>query len=317
MLKKLLSGLFMSVSAMFIVFSLGTTPVLAQTNGGGPWGDIDGYYTWEINGKGWTIYSQNGYSWVYDDYGNRTYLDSYGNKLYNVSAAAAKTISEMKLTYYTRSGNVDVYKNPNGNLYTVDVNGRLYNFGTVPSGQTVGKNDLVVKYAFNSADGYIVYRDMNGVLWFFGEGYYPYHYWGNSMGSYQTSGHPDKVFRYAYISSDNHPIYSDDAGRMWWFDESGAHLYSNGGGKTPSGQVNPGSQNVDWTRTNTMWVDGKTSVVYVGQYWAAPNSVSWCPDGMHLIGWDYAENTGYVRWKPGQFIKNTGSDLALYPVYSY
>ena len=39
---------------------LTTVPVMASVEGGGPWGDIDGYYTWEINGKGWTIYSQNG-----------------------------------------------------------------------------------------------------------------------------------------------------------------------------------------------------------------------------------------------------------------
>jgi hypothetical protein len=38
---------------------------------------------------------------------------------------------------------------------------------------------------------------------------------------------------------------------------------------------------------------------------------------MHRIGWDYAENTGYVRWKPGAYIKNTGNDLSLYPVYGY
>ena len=171
-----------------------------------------------------------------------------------------------------------------------------------------------MKYAFNSADGYIVYRDPYGNLWFFGEGYFPTHYWGNSYGSYQTSGNPDRIFRYAYVA-DGHTLYRDDAGRLWWFENNTAHLYSGsggGGGSTPA----PGGSDVDWTRTNTMWADGQTSVVYVGQYWIAPKTVSWAPDGMHLIGWDYAENTGYVRWKPGAYIKNTGNDLSLYPVYS-
>lgn len=294
------SAAFAAFAMMFII----ARPVQAQTQGGGPYGDIDGYYTWEINGKGWTVYSQNGYSWVYDDYGNRTYLDSYGNKLYNVTAAAARTISEMKLTYNSTVSGVTVYQNPEGKLYTVDANGRLSSWG---GGYTPSGKDLVVKYVFNSADGYIVYQDPYGKLWFFGDGYYPYAYWGSSVGSHWESGHPNRVFRYAYVA-DNHTLYSDDAGRLWWFENDAAHQYHPGGFKptpTPSG------------KTNTMWVDGKTVTVSVGQSWQAPTYVSWVPDGMRLIGWDYAEGTGYARWKPGQWIQNTGSDLALYPVYGY
>ena len=313
-LRKL-SAVLTAALAFFLVMM----PVKAAVTGGGPYGDIDGPYTWEVNGKGWTIYSQNGYSWVYDDYGNRTYLDSYGNKLYGVTQAAAKTISEMKLTYNSTVGGVTIYQNPDGKLYTVDANGYLSLYGNpgAPVNPPAGGNDLVVKYAFNSADGYIVYKDPYGTLWFFGEGYYPTHYWGNSTGSYWTAGNPDHVFRYAGVSQDGHTLYRDDAGRLWWFANDTAHLYNGKGtGFNPNPKPAPGGD-VDYNHTNTMWADGQSSVVYVGQYWVAPSRVSWSPDGMHLIGWDYAEGTGYVRWKPGAYIKNTGSDLALYPVYGW
>lgn len=311
MIRRIMLKSTAAAAALFSAL-LFMTPVQASVTGGGPYGDIEGYYTWQINAKGWTVYSQDGYSWVYEDNGTRTYLDAYGNKLYGASAAAAKTIIEMKLTYYSTVSGVNVYRSPDGKLYTVDASGLLHLWEGVPA-PAVTPNDLVVKYAFNSADGYIVYQDMNGTYWFFGEGYYPTHYWGNSWGSYQTAGHPDKIFRYAG-TADGHMLYRDDAGRLWWFEHETAHLYSGkGGGSSPA----PGGSDVDWSRTNTMWADGRTSIVYVGQYWQAPAAVSWCPDGMHLIGWDYAENTGYVRWKPGAFIKNTGNDLSLYPVYGW
>ena len=72
---------------------------------------------------------------------------------------------------------------------------------------------------------------------------------------------------------------------------------------------------MDYSRANTLSADGKSWTVYVGQYWQAPSSVSWTPAGTKLIGWDYAEGTGYVRWKPGAYIQNTGNDLTLYAVY--
>ena len=313
MIKKMLK--LSAVLSVMVATFLGTPMVQAQTAGLGPYGDIDGYYTWEINGKGWTVYSQNGYSWVYDDYGNRTYLDSYGNKLYGVTQAAAKTIAEMKLTYNSTVGGVSIYQNPDGKLYTVDSNGylTLYGGGSVSPTTPVTKNDLIVKYVFNSADGYIVYQDVNGKYWFFGEGYYPYRYWGNSTGSHWEPGNADRVFRYSYVSSDGHTLYSDDAGRLWYFENDKAYLYS---GKGKGFNPTP-SSDVDYSRTNTMWVDGQTKVVHVGEYWQAPTWVSWSPEGMHLIGWDYAEGTGYVRWKPGAYIKNTGNDLSLYPVYHW
>lgn len=311
MLRSLVKKLT-AVSAAVLSVMLFMTPVQAQVNGGGPYGDIDGYYTWEINGKGWTVYSQNGYSWVYEENGARTYLDSYGNKLYGVTPAAARTITEMKLTYNSTVNGTTVYQNPNGALYTVDANGRIYAYGAspAPAPAPVSGRDLVVKYAFNSADGYVVYKDPNGTLWFFGEGYFPTHYWGNSWGSYQTSGHPDKVFRYVG-PVEGHTLYADSAGRLWYFENDTAYQYH---GKGFNPDVKPA---VDPTKSNTMWVDGRSTTVHVGEYWQAPTWVSWCPDGMHLIGWDYAENTGYVRWKPGAYIKNTGNDLSLYPVYGY
>ena len=301
---------FVSIVAAVLFLFISMTPVQAQTQGGGPYGDIDGYYTWEINGKGWTIYSQNGYSWVYDDYGNRTYLDAGGNKLPGVSLAAARTIAEMRLTYYTTSNGVYVYSNPDGKLYTVDNNGYLYNYGSSPV-TPAGKYDLVVTYVYTSSEGLDIFKDINGNLWYFGDGYYPYAYWGTNAGSYWKAGVSNRIFRYAYIA-DGHTLYRDDAGRLWWFENQSAHLYSGGGGFNP--KPTPGGD-VDYNHSNTMCVDGKNVVVYVGQYWQAPTYVSWAPDGMHLIGWDYAENTGYVRWKPGASIKNTGSDLYLYPVY--
>ena len=72
---------FMAAACAVVAVASTSVSVSAKTEGLGPWGDIDGYYTWQINGKGWTVYSQNGYSWVYDDYGHRTYLDAYGNRL--------------------------------------------------------------------------------------------------------------------------------------------------------------------------------------------------------------------------------------------
>lgn len=317
--KKTLFSLS-SIIPAFLTLFLSIAPVQAQVQGGGPFGDIDGYYTWEINGKGWTIYSQNGYSWVYDDYGNRTYLDAGGNKLNNVSLAAAKTISEMKLVYYGTYNGTDVYVNPDGRQYTVDYYGHLYPYGSTPTPTPtpeIKPTDLVVTYIYTSAEGLNIYRDCNGLLWYLGEGYYPYRYYGSGAGSYWVSGVPNKVYRYVYTSSDGHPLYRDDAGRLWWFANETAHLYSNAPSPAPSPTPSPVNPDVDYKHSNTMMADGKTSVVYVNQYWQAPSTVSWAPDGMRLIGWDYAEGTGYVRWKPGQWIKNTGNDLTLYPVYGY
>lgn len=163
MIRRIVNKLT-AVSAAVLSVMLFMTPVQAQVTGGGPYGDIDGYYTWEINGKGWTVYSQNGYSWVYESNGARTYLDSYGNKLYGVTPAAARTITEMKLTYNSTVNGTTVYQNPNGALYTVDANGRIYAYGAspAPAPAPVSGRDIVVKYAFNSADGYVVYKDPNG-----------------------------------------------------------------------------------------------------------------------------------------------------------
>lgn len=320
MLRKTLLKLTAMAGAVLVMFII-ASPVQAQVKGGGPYGDIDGYYTWEINGKGWTIYSQNGYSWVYEDNGTRTYLDSYGNKLYNVTPAAAATIAQYKLTYSGTYNGVDVYANPDGKLYTVSSTGQLTlingsNPQPAPAPAPTSR-DLVVTYVYTSAEGYNIFKDVNGSLWYFADGYYPYRWYGSNAGAYWISGISNRVYRYQYVSPAGNNLYSDDAGRLWWFDNAGAHLYSSGG--TPS--VNPGGKpaetNVDWNHVNTMWADGKSSVVYVNQYWQAPSTVSWTPQGTKLIGWDYAEGTGYARWKPGQWIKNTGSDLALYPVFGY
>jgi hypothetical protein len=299
-----------AAAAASMIMLLSAIPVQAQVYGGGPYGDIDGEYTWQINGKGWTIYSQNGYSWVYDDSGRRTYLDSYGNKLDNVTAAAAKSITEMRLTYHSTVNGVTVYENPNGQLYTVDSNGRVNAYGTTPAPVA---SDLVVTYVYTSADGYNVYRDINGLLWWFSAGGIPNRWYGSNAGAYWRTDVHDYVYRFAYRSPEGYYLYWDDYGRLWWFADGAAHMYSSGSGFDPSGK--PAETNVDYKHTNTMWADGKSVTVYVNQYWQAPTTVSWAPAGMRLIGWDYAEGTGYARWKPGAWIKNTGQDLALYAVY--
>ena len=316
-LKKTLLNLSGVVAAVFVVFLL-ATPTHAQTNGLGPYGDIDGYYTWVINSNGQKVYSQNGRSWIYDNNGNRIYVDSRSN------ADTSKIISQYNLTYYTTENGVAVYRSPEGRLYTIDADGNLAIRSSVapvlpasgssaPSGQSSSvQGDLVVKYVYHAADGSPVYQDPNGNLWYFANGYYPYRYWGGTAGSYWVSGTPDRTFRYSY-TADGHPLYSDGS-RLWWFASDGAHLYGNAKGFNPPSQQNT---NVDWSRSNSMWVNGLTITVYVGQSWQAPTYSAWCPDGMHLIGWDYAEGTGYVRWKPGQYIQNTGSDLALYPVFGW
>ena len=314
MLKKFLKHTSAAAAAILAAFLI-AGPVQAQVKGGGPFGDIEGPYTWEVNGKGWTIYSQNGYSWVYDDYGNRTYLDSYGNKIDDGSTAAARTIAEMHLTYYATVNGTTVYQNPDGKLYTVGNDGHLYPYNRPNPNPPVSNNDLVVNYVYTAADGKNIFQDVNGNLWYFAYGYFPYRWYGSTAGAYWLNGVSNRIFRYAYVSPQGNSLYYDDNGRLWWFDGNGAHLYSSGGGFNPSGK--PAETNVDWKHSNTMWADGKSSTVYVNQYWQAPSTVSWAPNGMKLIGWDYAESTGYARWKPGQWIKNTGSDLALYPVYSY
>ena len=267
MQKNYFTHILATVAAFLIIFSGTTTTAFAQLNGGGPYGDIDGYYTWEIDRYGRTVYSQNGYDWIYDNYGNRTYISTPGS---------------------------------------------------VPAPSQSGK-DLTVSYQYTSADGFDVYADPNGNLWYFANGYYPYRWYGNDRGSYIVSGVPNRTYYFDFMTSNGTNIYRDDYGNRWWFDNSGAHLYSSGYAPAPTPTVNPSGKpaetNVDWSKTATMWVDGKTDVKYVGQYWQAPTTVSWTPAGMRLIGWDYAESTGYARWKPGQWIKNTGSNLALYAVY--
>ena len=297
------------------------TPVAAATEGGGPWGDIDGYYTWQINGKGWTVYSQNGYSWIYDNYGNRTYLDSYGNQLYGVTQAAAKTITEMKLTYHSTENGVTVYSNPNGILYTVDSNGRLNNYGGGGGGGEHVAN-YVMYYTYTSANGYNVYCDDYGNYWWFSAGGTPNRWTGSSEGSYWRTDVHNYTYYFAFKSSEGYYIYRDDYGNSWWFGAGGVpHKYGGSGGFNPGGNVTPGGSgkpaetDVDYNHTNVMEANGVRTVVYVGQYWQAPTTVSWAPQGTKLIGWDYAEGTNHVRWKPGEWIKSTGSDLFLYPVY--
>ena len=311
----------LAVCAAIMAMLVTTVPAMAAVEGGGPWGDIDGYYTWQINGKGWTIYSQNGYSWVYDDYGNRTYLDSYGNKLDGVSAAAAKTITEMKLTYYTHDNGTVVYTNPDGKLYTVDNNGHVYSYGGSGGGGGEQVPNYVMYYTFTSADGYNVYCDDYGNYWWFGAGGTPNRYTGSSAGSYWRTDVHNYTYYYAYKSKEGYYIYRDDYGNSWWFGQGGIpHKYasgSGGGSVTPGGNPSgkPAETNVDYSRTNVLEADGHKSIVYVGQYWQAPSTVGWAPAGTTLIGWDYAEGTNYVRWKPGAWIKNTGYDLHLFPVY--
>ena len=310
-----------------VVMTLHTVPVSAAAKGLGPWGDIDGYYTWQINGKGWTVYSQNGYSWVYDDYGNRTYLDAYGNKLDGVTAAAAKTITQYSLTYYSTVSGITVYKNPDGKLYTVGSDGILHLYGNdtpapAPApAPAPSVNNYTFYYSYTSPNGYNVYTDGYGNTWWFAQGGIPNRWtYGYQTGSYWKNDVPNYTFYYSYRSNDGYYIYRDDYNNTWWFGSDGTpHLVRQGsgggqGGDKPAPAPAP-SSDVDFNHKNVMEADGVRSTVYVGQYWVAPKTVSWAPSGMRLIGWDYAENTGYVRWKPGAFIKNTGTDLYLYPVY--
>ena len=323
-MKKYLNR-FLASAAAVIAVTLFAAPVQAQVNGGGPYGDIDGYYTWEINGKGWTIYSQNGYSWIYDDYGHRTYLDSYGNQLYGVTASAAKTITQYKLTYYGNYNGMTVYTNPDGKLYTVSDSGQLtlVNGGNTPQPKpqptpSVGNSTFYSSYT--SPQGYNIYTDDHGNTWWFAAGGIPNRWtYGYQNGSYWRTDVHNYTYYFSYRSNDGYYIYTDDYGNFWWFGSDGTpHMVKKG-----SGSVNPGGQGgdanpnsgVDYSRTNTMTADGRSTTVYVGQYWKAPTTVSWCPAGTKLIGWDYAEGTGYVRWKPGASIKNTGNDLTLYAVY--
>ena len=310
-----------------IAFSFTVMPVSASSQGLGPWGDIDGYYTWQINGKGWTVYSQNGYSWIYDDYGNRTYLDAYGNKLDGVSAAAAKTITQYSLTYHSVQNGVTIYVNPDGKLYSVDTNGHLNYWGggsdpaPAPAPQPGIKN-YTFYYSYTTPSGYNIYTDGYGNTWWYSAGGIPNRWtWGYPDGSYWKQGVSDYVYYYSYKSADGYYIYVDDYKNQWWFGSDGTpHLVRQGGGQggftpTPSGNVKPAETNVDYEHSNVMVANNKEVKVYVGQYWQAPTGVSWAPAGTRLIGWDYAEGSNYVRWKPGAYIKNEGSDLYLYPVY--
>jgi hypothetical protein len=312
-MKKSLIRLLACAMAAIAVLMTNAAPAQAQVKGGGPYGDIDGYYTWEINGKGWTIYSQDGYSWVYDDYGHRTYLDAYGNKLDNVTAAAAKTITQYRLTYYSTVNGVTVYQNPDGKLYTVDSNGYLSQAGGSTPTPAPSVNDYTMTYIFTSPNGYNIYQDIHGNYWWFAAGGIP-NRWTSGMpaGSYWKEGVGNYTYRFSYKSNEGYYIYVDDYGSTWWFSADGTpHQVTKGSGGGAGG-FTPG---VDYTRTNTLTVDGRSYVCYVGQYWTAPTTVSWTPAGKKLLGWDYAESTGYVRWKPGTSIKNTGNDLTLYAVY--
>lgn len=332
-MTKTFLKLFASIAAV-IAMCFTAVPVAAQTNGGGPWGDIDGYYTWEINGKGWTIYSQNGYSWVYDDYGNRTYLDSYGNKLDGASAAAAKTITQYKLTFYSYENGIAVFTNPDGKLYTVDnTTGKLtyVGGGSTPAPTPTPSPDPSVPnytfyYQFTTPSGYHIYKDGYGNYWWYSAGGIPNRWTGGFPdGSYWRADIPNFSYYYSYKSADGYYIYVDDYKNQWWFGSDGTpHLVRQGGGGSSGGGTSGGGSsgggaptptNVDYNHTATMTADSTRQVCYVGQYWQAPTTVSWAPAGTKLIGWDYAEGTNYVRWKPGAYIKNTGSDLYLYPVY--
>ena len=326
-MKKLFIS-FVAVICGFVMLGMNVTPVAAQTAGLGPWGDIDGPYTWQINGKGWTVYTQNGYSWVYDDYGNRTYLDAYGNRLDGVTAAAAKTITQYSLTYYTTYNGITVYKNPDGKLYTVGSDGILHLYGTEPApapapAPAPSVNNYTFYYSFTSPNGYNVYTDGYGNTWWFAQGGIPQRWtYGYPEGSYWKPGINNYTYYYSYRSADGYYIYRDDYNNYWWFGSDGTpHLVKQGsggqGGDKPAPAPTPApSSDVDFNHKNVMEADGIQYTAYVGQYWVAPKTVSWAPEGMHLIGWDYAANTGYVRWKPGAFIKNTGSNLYLYAVYS-
>ena len=315
-MKKLLQRLLACTCAFAAVMLTYAVPAQAQLNGGGPYGDIDGYYTGEINGKGWTVYSQNGYSWIYDDRGNRTYLDAYGNQLYNVTPAAAKTITQYSLTYNSTYNGVVVYSNPDGKLYTVSSDGRLNAVGgsaPAPAPQPAA-NNYTFFYSFTTPSGYNIYTDERGNNWWFAAGGIPNRWTGGyPAGSYWKQGIGNYTYYFSYVSNEGYYIYTDDYHNFWWFSADGTpHMVSRGSGGGSGGDRDP---NVDYTRTNTLTADGQKQIVYVGQYWKAPSTVSWTPAGCRLLGWDYAEGTGYVRWKPGASIKNTGQDLMLYAVY--
>jgi hypothetical protein len=328
-MKKALIRLLAAVCSV-AAMTLTATPVAAQVNGGGPYGDIDGYYTWEINGKGWTVYSQDGYSWVYDSNGHRTYLDAYGNRLDGVSQAAAKTIVQYKLTYFNTINGTVVYVNPDGMYYTVNSNGIVnwYDYNGTPTpapapapapSPAPSSANYTFFYSYTTPSGYHIYTDGYGRTWWFAQGGVPKQWTGGFPdGSYWKDGIPNYTFYYYYVTPDGLNVYRDDYGNTYWFGNDGMpHMITKGSGQTNPTPVTPSqpTDNVDYSRSNTMDAAGFRSVVYVGQYWTAPKTVSWAPDGMKLIGWDYAENTGYARWKPGERIKNTGSDLYLYPVY--
>lgn len=326
-MKKTLITMFAALCAV-VAMAFMVTPTKAETKGLGPWGDIDGYYTWQINGKGWTVYSQNGYSWIYDDYGNRIYLDAYGNQLYGVSAAAAKTITQYSLTYNSTVNGVVVYQNPDGKLYTVDNNGKLTYWGggatpaPTPTPAPSGKG-YTFFYSYTTPSGYNIYTDGYGKTWWFAAGGMPQRWTGGYPdGSYWRTDVHDYTYWYSYTSADGYYIYVDDYKNQWWFGSDGTpHLVRTGGGSSggQGGDSNPdtppSSGIIDYNHSNTMQADGKSVTVHVGEYWQAPKTVSYTPAGTRLIGWDYAEGTNYVRWKPGAWIRNTGGDLYLYPVY--
>ena len=311
---------FAAVAASAAVLALNTVPAAAE--GLGPYGDITGPYTWEINGKGWTVYTQNGLSWVYDDYGNRTYLDSYGNRLDGVSQAAAMSIAQYKLTYNSTYNGVVIYSNPDGKLYSVSQDGVLTAIGqsvtpTPTPAPAPSVSNYVFTYSYSTANGLNIYTDNAGRNWYFDQSGIPHILtWGYQNGSYWRSDVSNYNFYYSYRSNDGYYIYRDDYGNSWWFGNDGqAHLVSRGSGGGTGGDRQPSAPYVDYSRSNTMDAGGIRETVYVGQSWTAPTTVSWAPEGMRLIGWDYTEGSGYVRWKPGAKIQNTGSDLYLYAVY--
>ena len=275
-MKKIFVSL-VAIVCGFVMLGLNMTPVAAQTGGLGPWGDIEGYYTWQINDKGWTVYSQNGTYWIYDDYGHRTYLDANGNPISGGGTAPAPAPA------------------PTVNNYT------FY-------------------YTFTSPDGYNVYTDGFGNNWWFAQGGVPQRWTrGYPAGSYWKEGIGNYTYYYSYRSNDGLYVYRDDYNNYYWFGSDGTpHLVKKGSGGPSSVAPAPApAANIDYSKTNVMEADGVRYTVYVGQSWVAPKTVSWTPEGMHLVGWDYAADTGYVRWKPGAAIKNTGSNLYLYPVFAY
>ena len=332
---KLFKALKVAVAAAgtMLALSLFITPVKAEEVPGGPWGDIQGWYQWRINAKGQTIYSQNGVSWIYDAYGNRTYLDVHDNPIYNITPAKASTIAQMQLTYYTTDNGVDVYAAPSGVLYTIDDYGHVYQYGQSGGGGGSSEhvNDYTMYYSFTTPDGYNIYGDDYGNCWWFGAGGTPNRYYGGSENSYWRTDVHNYVYRYQYKTADGYYIYRDDYGNLWWFGAGGEpHRYNGAGAGAGTGSAAPGAStgaaapaasnkpaetNVDWSMINYMEADGVRTAKYVGQYWQAPTTISWRPEGTRLVGWDWAEDTGYVRWAPGAWILNTGSDLYLYPVF--